>query len=74
VIALPSRQDAMAILCLIRSLAPQAIKIVRSRHQIHRDEFLNAGADFVLGDEEEMSKAMSQLVLRQYREMFPSVE
>ncbi len=69
VITLPSRQDALAVLCLIRSLAPQAFKIVRSRHQIHRDEFLTAGADFVLGDEEEVSKAMSQLVLRQYAEM-----
>jgi N-formylglutamate amidohydrolase len=35
---------------LIRTLTPQATKIVRSRYQLYMSEFLEAGADIVLGD------------------------
>jgi monovalent cation:H+ antiporter-2, CPA2 family len=67
VITLPSRQDALAILNLIRTIAPQATKIVRSRHQLHTDEFVNAGANIVVGDEAEVSNAMAQTVQDQYQ-------
>ena len=43
-------------------IAPQAIKIVRSRHQIHMSEFLNSGADIVVGDEEEVQRALASIV------------
>jgi len=66
VITLPSRQDALAILHLMRTVAPNATMIVRSRHQIYMDEFLNAGADFVIGDEEQVSHAMARLVRQQF--------
>jgi len=67
VITLPSRQDALAILNLIRTIAPQASRIVRSRHQLHTDEFIIAGADIVVGDEAEVSNAMAETVLHQYQ-------
>lgn len=62
VITLPSRGEALAVLHLIRTLTPQATKIVRSRYQLYMSEFLEAGADIVLGDEEEVSNAMAQTV------------
>jgi CPA2 family monovalent cation:H+ antiporter-2 len=67
VITLPSRGDALAVLNLVRSLTPQATKIVRSRYQLYMSEFLEAGADFVLGDEEEISNAMARTVHEHHR-------
>lgn len=66
-ITLPSREDALAILNLIRTIAPQATKIVRSCHQLYMDEFLKAGADVVLGDEEEVSNAMARIVVEHHQ-------
>ncbi len=66
VITLPSREDALAILNQIRTIAPDAINIVRSRHQIHMGEFLIAGADVVVGDEEEVSNALAEAVSQRY--------
>jgi CPA2 family monovalent cation:H+ antiporter-2 len=66
VITIPSRDDALAILNQIRIIAPQATKIVRSRHQIFMPEFLNAGADIVVGDEEEVQRALADIVMQQY--------
>jgi CPA2 family monovalent cation:H+ antiporter-2 len=74
VITLPSRQDGLAILSLIRTFAPHATKIVRSRHQIHSDEFLSAGANFVVGDEEQVSRAMSNIVRQQLGDAHNSEE
>ena len=65
-ITLPSRNDALAVLNLIRTMAPQAIRIVRSRNQIDMAEFLNAGADIVVGDEEEVHKALASTVRQQF--------
>jgi CPA2 family monovalent cation:H+ antiporter-2 len=67
VITLPSRGDALAVLHLIRTLTPQATKIVRSRYQLYMSEFLEAGADIVLGDEEEISNAMARTVHEHHR-------
>jgi len=69
VITLPSRNDALAVLNLIRTIAPQAIKIVRSRNQIHMSEFQNAGADIVVGDEEEIRKALASTVQEQHQHL-----
>ena len=66
-ITLPSREDALAILNLIRTIAPQATKIVRSRHQLYMAEFLKAGADVVVGDEEEVSNTLAGTVLEHHR-------
>jgi CPA2 family monovalent cation:H+ antiporter-2 len=70
-ITLPSRSDALAILSLVRTLAPQATKIVRSRYQLYMSEFLEAGADIVLGDEEEVSNAMAAAVVEQNQLSLP---
>jgi len=64
VITLPSRQDAMTILQTIRTLIPQARTIVRSRHQLYASEFQNAGADFVVGDEQQVGDALAELTFR----------
>lgn len=71
-ITLPSRDDALAILNLIRSIAPHATKIVRSRHQLYMAEFLEAGADLVVGDEEEVSNAMAKMVPDHHRKPSPT--
>ncbi len=65
VITLPSRDDALAILNQIRLIAPQTTKIVRSRHQFYMSEFLNAGADIVVGDEEEVQRTIAVVVQQQ---------
>lgn len=62
VITLPSRQDALAVLELVRGIAPQATKIVRSRHKLHHAGFLNAGADIVVGDEDEVARALGSVI------------
>lgn len=64
VITLPSRQDALTVLQLIRKVAPQATRIVRTRYKLHHDEFLSAGADVVIGDEEHVAKALAAAVLK----------
>ncbi len=74
VITLPSRQDSLAILQLIRMFAPHAVKIVRSRYQLYFSEFGDAGADFVVGDEEEVSTALAQLVARHQQFSSPTVQ
>ena len=66
-ITLPSREDALAILNLIRTIVPQATKIVRSRHQLYMEEFLKAGADVVVGDEQEVSNTLAGTVLEHHR-------
>jgi CPA2 family monovalent cation:H+ antiporter-2 len=67
VITLPSRGEALAVLNLVRTLTPHATKIVRSRYQLYMSEFLEAGADIVLGDEEEISNAMARTVHEHHR-------
>lgn len=69
VITLPSRDDALAILNQMRIIAPQAKKIIRSRHQIYMSEFLNAGADIVVGDEEEVQRSLASIVRQQCQQI-----
>jgi len=69
VITLPSRNDALAAMNQIRSIAPQATIIVRSCNQNCMSEFRNAGADIVVGDEEEVRKALASMVHEQYQRL-----
>lgn len=61
VITLPSRQETLVILNNIRRIAPHAAVIVRSRYQLHMPDFREAGADMVIGDEEQVSLALGQV-------------
>lgn len=62
VITLPSRSAAMTVLQTVKQLAPQAHAVVRSRYQLHLAEFEQAGADAVIGDEEQVGYRLSAYV------------
>lgn len=68
VITVPDHQGALRILDEVRRLAPHAHTIVRSRHQRFSQEYDSAGANIVLGDEEEVGKALGQEVERWLKE------
>jgi voltage-gated potassium channel Kch len=59
VITVPGFHDSMSILQQIRRLSPLAVIVVRSRYRIHEQEFRMAGADVVVGDEEEVGRALA---------------
>ncbi len=59
VITLPAHRAALAVLEHVRALAPHAPVIVRTRHQVHWSEFEAAGADVVVGDEEEVGRSLA---------------
>ncbi|MDH3227400.1 MAG: cation:proton antiporter [Thermoleophilia bacterium] len=59
VITLPDRRTALAVLDLARRLAPTARVLVRARYHIHVHEFEAAGAHVVVGDEDQVGKALA---------------
>lgn len=59
VITVPGFHDSLSILQQIRRLSPLAVIVVRSRYRIHEQEFRTAGADVVVGDEEEVGRALA---------------
>ncbi|MFM7058122.1 MAG: cation:proton antiporter [Planctomycetota bacterium] len=59
VITVPGFHDSMSILQQVRRIAPLATIVVRSRYRLHEQEFRLAGADVVVGDEEEVGKALA---------------
>ena len=58
VITIPDHRAALTILRHVRNLAPEAHCLVRSRHQRHTNDFVMAGADQVLGDEEQIGSSI----------------
>jgi len=62
-ITIPSREMAFAALQQIRSLAPQARLIVRSRYERYSDDFAECGAHAVVGDEEQIAAVLGARVL-----------
>ena len=60
VITLPAHRAALTVLSHVRALAPHAPVIVRSRHQAHWAEIEAAGADVVVGDEEEVGRSLAE--------------
>jgi CPA2 family monovalent cation:H+ antiporter-2 len=54
VITVPYHDSAVTILQHVRRLAPAAHCVVRSRHQRHTGDLINAGAHVVFGDEEQI--------------------
>lgn len=66
VITLPARSTTLTVLGHVRSLAPHAHVVVRSRYQRHKLDFESAGAHAVIGDEEEVAKRLSEYVLHRF--------
>lgn len=62
-ITLPSHTSALQILQQLRLLALYAQIIVRSRYQRFSEDIKDAGADFVIGDEEEIGGKLSEKVM-----------
>jgi CPA2 family monovalent cation:H+ antiporter-2 len=60
VITIPHHDSAIAILEQVRRLAPHAHAVVRSRYQIHADDFVKAGAHVVIGDEEQIGQSLGR--------------
>lgn len=59
VITIPHHHSAMMILEQVRQLAPHAHLVVRSRYQIHTNDYVAAGAHAVVGDEEQVGESLS---------------
>ncbi|MBI2477344.1 MAG: cation:proton antiporter [Planctomycetia bacterium] len=67
VITIPHFQSAMTVLESVRQKAPHVHVFVRSRYQLHTDDFVRAGAHVVVGDEEQVGERLADL-LRQWRD------
>jgi CPA2 family monovalent cation:H+ antiporter-2 len=60
VITIPHHQSAMTILESVREKAPHVQTFVRSRYQLHTDDFVSAGAHVVVGDEEQVGERLAE--------------
>lgn len=60
VITIPDHEGSFRILNEVRRLAPHAHVIARSRHQRYTLQYDTAGANVVVGDEEEVGAALGQ--------------
>ncbi|QEF98419.1 Glutathione-regulated potassium-efflux system protein KefC [Stieleria maiorica] len=59
VITVPHHQSAMTILKHVRRNAPYVHTIVRSRYELHTDDFVSAGAHVVTGDEQQVGESLA---------------
>lgn len=60
VITVPHHQSALTILEHVRKNAPHVHVIVRSRYALHTEDFIEAGAHAVAGDEQEVGVRLAQ--------------
>lgn len=58
-ITVPHQRTALQILETVRRVAPHARTIVRSRYEIHVNDFVNSGAHAIFGDEHEVGLRMA---------------
>jgi CPA2 family monovalent cation:H+ antiporter-2 len=65
VITLPARSEAVTVLYQVRRLAPHAHIVARTRYQLHRADFELAGSHAIIGDEEEVGRALAEHVVAQ---------
>jgi len=59
VITVPHHKSALLILEQVRSKAPHVHTIVRTRYELHADEFATAGAHVVTGDEQQVGESLA---------------
>lgn len=64
VITVPARSAAIAALHAVRCQNDHARIIVRSRYEMHTEEFSRAGAHDVIGDEHEVGRRLSRKALQ----------
>jgi CPA2 family monovalent cation:H+ antiporter-2 len=64
VITVPDHKSALTILAHVRKDSPRAHVVVRSRYELHRNEYLAAGAHAVTGDEQEVGESLAAHLLR----------
>jgi len=64
VITVPDRATALLTLAQVRHLAPHAYVITRSRYDLHRTEFEQAGAHEIVQDEQQAGEALARCVER----------
>ncbi|MBT7788763.1 MAG: sodium:proton exchanger [Calditrichaeota bacterium] len=69
IITTPAFSSTQIIIRHLRRMATQAHIIARSRYQRYSDEILQAGADAVIGDEEQVGQKLSEQVLRDLQQM-----
>lgn len=60
IITVPDHKSALTILAHVRDIAPHVYVIVRSRHELHVDDFVSAGAHVVTGDEQQVGESLSR--------------
>ncbi len=60
VITIPHYPSAITVLANVRQLAPHAQIFVRSRYQLHSEDFVSAGAHVVIGDEEQVGESLAE--------------
>jgi CPA2 family monovalent cation:H+ antiporter-2 len=60
VITIPHHKSALTVLAHIRSHAPHVHLIVRTRYEAFREDFAVAGADVIIGDEQQVGESLSK--------------
>lgn len=63
VITVPHYKSAITILAHVRKAAPLAHVIVRSRYELHTNDYIAAGAHAVAGDEEQVGESLATHLL-----------
>ena len=63
VITVPHHRSAMTILAHVRKDAPLAHVVVRSRYELHTNDYVAAGAHAVAGDEEQVGESLANHLL-----------
>lgn len=63
VITVPDRHATTTILAHVRRLAPQSVRIARSRYDLHEPEIVAAGATAVARDEQEVGRQLAALAM-----------
>lgn len=63
VITIPDHKSALMILHHVRKEAPQARVLVRSRYELNRCDYVDAGAHVVTGDEQQVGESLASHLL-----------
>ena len=67
-ITIPDAATALSVLSAVKRWAPQAALVVRSRYHEDAQRFCDAGADYVVGDEEEVGARLGEALSRALEE------
>ncbi|MCC6157858.1 MAG: cation:proton antiporter [Deltaproteobacteria bacterium] len=65
VVTLPDTKTATAVIGAVRALAPDAIIVARARYNLLKRDLVNAGADIIVDEEEEVGERLALTALAQ---------